>query len=153
MADTISITEDRTYACLKDDKSVSLNDLTPQHIDDTSYWKFLQYNVGEFVMVPEDSAISEDPLYQRPTELEDGQDDPKFKPLYKKGIYKCTVVDYDIKVAKVKTFSTQPTKLDAEASAPLCFGKYADVTLSDGTIQRVNVALQKWTRVADLPTS
>lgn len=153
MADTIKITEDRTYQCLKDDKSVSLNDLTPQHINDTSYWKYLQYNVNEFVMVPEDSTISEDPLYQRPTELEDGEADPGFKPLYTKGIYKCTAIDYDIKIAKVKTFSTHPSKLDAEASAPLCFGKYADVTLSDGTIQRVNIAFQKWIRVADLPAS
>ena len=153
MADLISITEDRTYTCLKDDKSVNLNDLTPQHIDDTTYWKFLQYNVNEFVMVPEDSPISEDPLYQRPENLEDGEADQDFNPLYKKGIYKCTAIDYDIKVAKVKTFTTQPSKLDSEAKAPLCFGKYADVTLSDGTIQRVNIALQKWNRVADLPTS
>lgn len=148
-----SVIEDRTYTCLKDDKSVSLNDLTPQNIDNTAYWKYLQYNVGEFVMVPQDSTISSDPLYQRPSELEDDEPDPDFSPLYIKGIYKCTTIDYDIKISKVKTFSTWPTKLDAKASAPLCFGKYVDATLTDGTLQRVNIALQKWTRVADLPTS
>lgn len=154
---TYSVTEDRTYQCIKDDKSVSLNDLTPQNIDNTAYWKFIQYNVNEFVMVLEDSKISSDPNYTRPEELGEGETDPAFTPLYTKGIYKCIVADLDIKVAKVKTFSAQPTKLsdlpEGENGTPLCFGKYVDVTLTDATLQRVNIALQKWQRVADLPTT
>lgn len=155
-AEQQSVTEDRTYQCIKDDKSVSLNDLTPQNIDNTAYWKFMQYNVNEFIMVLEDSKTPLDPNYTRPNELAEGEADPAFVPLYSKGIYKCIVADLDIKVAKVKTFSAQPTKLsdlaEGENGTPLCFGKYVDVTLTDATLQRVNIALQKWQRVADLPT-
>lgn len=147
------VTEDRTYTCLQNDKSVSLNDLTPQNIENTAYWKFMQYNVGEFVMIMQDSDISSDPTYQRPENLEEGTVDPEFKPLYTKGIYKCIAIDYDIKIAKVKTSASSPTKLDEESQNPLCFGKYVDVTLTDGTLQRVNIALQKWQRTADLPAS
>ena len=104
-------------------------------------------------MIMQDSDISSDPTYQRPENLEEGTVDPEFKPLYTKGIYKCIAIDYDIKIAKVKTSASSPTKLDEESQNPLCFGKYVDVTLTDGTLQRVNIALQKWQRTADLPAS
>ena len=104
-------------------------------------------------MILEDSTISSNPSYQRPSELEEGTTDPSFTPLYTKGIYKCIAVDYDIKLAKVKTTTQSPTQLDADSANPLCFGKYVDVILTDGTVQRVNIALQKWQRTGNLPSA
>lgn len=157
-----SVIEDRTYTCLANDKSVSLNDLTPQNISKTNYWKYMQYNVNWFVMILEDSDIPADPNYTRPDDLEDGAKDPNMTPLYTKGIYKCIAIDYDIKIALVKYYTSQPTKLAQDPAnkalnptetTPCCFGKYVDVLLTDITTQRVNIALQKWQKVADLPTS
>lgn len=143
----ISVQEDRTYKCLKADKSIDLNDLTPQNLNDTSYWTFEKYEVNEFCVVLEDSTESKSP----DTTLD--PDDIENTALYTKGIYQCTAEDLDIKVAKVTTFTTRPTDWEQvkDCQAPLCFGKYLDVELTDGTTQRVNIALQKWNRVADLP--
>lgn len=40
------IIEDRTFECLQQDKSVDLNDLTPRHLNDPTYWTEMAYNPG-----------------------------------------------------------------------------------------------------------
>lgn len=142
MAQNVGIQEDRTYTCIQLDKSTSLTDLTPQNLLNTAYWTPMKYSVGEYVLVNDDSLIDGDI---------NNTSDIIVTPLYKKGVYQCIAEDFDIKLAKVTTFATQPTTPDATAKTPLCFDKYADITLSDGTKQRVAVWSQKWNRVADLP--
>lgn len=121
-----SIPEKRTYKCLKKDTSVSLTNLEPVHLTDSSYWQLLYYSIGDqfylkkkhLSLIPDKSVTT--------------------------GTYECIEEDYDI--------DTNTATLSNE-NVPLCFTRAIGITLSDGvTKYTVYPWTLKWEKIGELPS-
>lgn len=128
------IIENRSYACLQEDKSIDILDVTPRNLANVAYWEMLVYKVGTYVYIAEDSTIS------AKAEQIEGEE---FVPLYTAGVYQCIADDYDVHIDKVMSYGSLPDEYP-ESGVPLCFDKYVDVTKDDGTIERVPAWATKW---------